>query len=159
MISSSTKDKIVSMLGENGRRLTTQKRLVLKILFEHNKEHLTVEKLYEYAKKESSHISIATVYKTVSVLEDENILRKIRIDDKCSCYELVDPDKPDEHPHCICRKCGKTIGIMDNSIIRMLNTCEQSIKERYHFQIDMQDILYYGLCEECSKSIKTEKNK
>lgn len=149
MLPLGTQQKVIRLLGQNGRRLTSQKQVVLKILFEHDPSHLTVEEIYEYARKESFHVSIATVYKTVSFLEQENILHKIRIDDKRNCYELINPNEPEGHPHCICTKCGKTIGVMDEAVIQMLDACEQAIQTRYHFQINLRDILYYGLCKEC----------
>ena len=154
MMPVNAKEGIIRLLGADGHRLTAQKQAVLSILFEHDRAHMTVEKIYDYAKKQSPRISIATVYKTVSFLEQKNVLRKIRIDDKCSCYELIHPDEPQEHPHCICTKCGKTFGILDDSVMHMLSDCERAIGIRYHFQIDLQNILYYGLCEKCSGNSK-----
>lgn len=150
MIPVTTQQKVISLLGEDGHRLTAQKQTVLKVLFEHDRAHMAVEEIYGYAKNQSSRISIATVYKAVSFLEQEKVLRKIRIDDKRNCYELIHPDEPQGHPHCICTKCGKTFGIIDDSVIQMFIACEQAIKTRYHFQINLQNILYYGLCEDCS---------
>ena len=49
------------------------KQAVLNVLFEQDRAHMTVEQIYGYAKKQSSRISIATVYKTVSFLEQENV--------------------------------------------------------------------------------------
>ncbi|MFT9056129.1 MAG: Fur family transcriptional regulator [Ethanoligenens sp.] len=151
MLPVTTQQKVIRLLGQNGHRLTSQKQTVLKILFEHDRSHLTVEEIYGYAKEESSRVSIATIYKTISFLEQENVLHKIRIDNKSNCYELIHPNEPEGHPHCICTKCCKTIGIVDESVTRMLSVCEQAIKVHYHFQINLQDILYYGLCEECRK--------
>lgn len=145
-------EKVLHLLKENGHRLTAQRRMVLEALFEHDRAHMTVEEIYQCARSQSPHISIATVYKAISFLEQANVLRKIRIDDKCSRYELVHPGEPEGHPHCICKKCGKTFGILDDSVMQMLSDCERTIGSRYHFQIDLQNILYYGLCETCRDS-------
>jgi Fur family transcriptional regulator, ferric uptake regulator len=149
MISADAQQKILCLLGENGHRLTSQKRTVLRVLFTHDRDHMTVEEIYRYAKSQSPNISIATVYKAISFLEQTNVLHKIRTNDKCSCYELVHPGEPEGHPHCICTKCGKTFGIVDDSVMHMLSDCEQTIGSRYHFQIDLQNILYYGMCDKC----------
>ncbi len=144
VVSSSEQQKILQLFGENGHRLTNQKRTVLQELFEHDCE----PKIYEYAKRQSVCISIATVYKAVSFLEHANVLQRIRVDDKCNCYELNHFDEPEGHPHCICTN-AEGLGITDESIIRMLNLCKQTIKTDHHFQIDSQNILYYGLCGAC----------
>lgn len=153
MISAPVQQKINGLLRKDGHRLTAQKQTVLRVLFEHDHGPLTVEEIYRYAQSRSSHISIATVYKVVAYLEQANILHKIRMDDKRNCYELIHPDEPQGHPHCVCTKCGKTVGIVDDSVTHILATCEQAIETRYHFQINLQNILYYGICEDCrSKS-------
>lgn len=147
MMPMDAQQNVLNLLSENGHHLTTQKRSVLRVLFERDREHLTAEEIYGYAKSLSSRISIATVYKLISALEQANVLRRIRIDDKCGRYELIHPDEPD--PHCICKKCGKAFGIADDSVTQLLAACEQAIGDRYRFQIDLKDILYYGLCETC----------
>lgn len=149
VVSSSEQQKILQLFGENGHRLTNQKRTVLQVLFEHDCEPMSVEEIYEHAKHQSVCISIATVYKAVSFLEHANVLQRIRADDKYNCYELNHSDEPEGHPHCICTKCGRVFGITDESIIRMLNLCKQTIKTDHHFQVDSQNILYYGLCGAC----------
>lgn len=149
MISETEKQKMIGLLGQEGHRLTPQKKAVIEILFAHDKENMTVEKIYEYTRSQYTHISIATVYKTISALERKGLLQKIRIDDKCSYYELICPDKPPWCPHCVCTECGKMIEIMDDSIIHILDICKQTIKTHYNFRIDIQNILYYGVCKEC----------
>lgn len=146
--------KILRLLGKNGRRLTVQRRTVLRVLFAHDRAHLTVEEIYQYAKSQSANISLATVYKTIASLEQMNVLCKIPIDDKCGRYELVHPDEPEGHPHCVCTKCGKVFGIVEDPVVHMLADCEQEIGFRYHFRIDRKNILYYGLCETCRAGSK-----
>lgn len=135
--------------GDHGHRLTVQKRAVLQALYEHDRSHMTVEEIYECAKNLLPSISIATVYRAVSFLEQAKVLRKLHTDEKRNCWELIHPDEPEGHPHCICTKCGKTFGIIDDSVIHMLAVCEQAIETQYHFRIDLQNVLYYGLCRTC----------
>lgn len=149
MILPENQNKIFAKLSENGNRMTYQRNEILKIFFEHDHEHLTADKVYEYSKKASPNISIATVYRTIQYLEKADILFKIKVNDKCSSYEILLPDEKEGHPHFVCKKCGKTIGIKDATIIHLLNKCEQAIKSTYDVNILEQNILYYGLCSEC----------
>ena len=149
MMPANAQQKFVRLLGENGHRVTTQKHAVLQALFEHDRSHLTVEEIYECTKNILPSISIATVYRAVSFLEQAKVLRKLRTDDIHLCYELIHPDEPEGHPHCICTQCGKTFGITENSVVHMFTVCKQAIESRYHFRIDLQNTLYYGLCETC----------
>lgn len=149
MMPDNAQQNFLRLLGENGHRMTAQKHAVLQALFEHDRSHLTVEEIYECAKNILPSISIATVYRTVSFLEQAKVLRKLRMDDKHYCYELIHPDEPERHPHCICTKCGKTFGITEDSVAHLFTVCEQAIESHYHFRIDLQNILYYGLCETC----------
>lgn len=154
MISLDEQNKILQLLSEKGYRINCQRREVLNVLFEHDDTHMTAEEIYEYAKKNSEKISIATVYRTVQLLEQVKVLLRIEMNDKCSHYELVHSGEKQEHPHFICTKCGKTIGIHDDLVMLLLNDCQNAICSNYSVDVDKQNILYYGLCAECRKNSK-----
>ena len=60
---------------ERGMRMTEQRRVIARIL-EESEDHPDVEELYRRASTLDARISIATVYRTVRLLEEKGILER-----------------------------------------------------------------------------------
>lgn len=71
-------EKLQTILKENGLKFTKQRELVLKFLYE-NDGHFTPEDIYTQLKQENPNlnIGIATVYRTLSLLETSEIASSI----------------------------------------------------------------------------------
>ncbi len=64
----------ISKLKKSGYRITEQRRLLLKLIL--SNEYTSCKEIYFAAKGEDERVGIATVYRTVQLLEDMEILRK-----------------------------------------------------------------------------------
>lgn len=67
-------DEVIRQLKEQGYRITSQRRLLLRIILE--KEYSSCKEIYFAAKKLDSKVGIATVYRTVQLLEDMELIHK-----------------------------------------------------------------------------------
>ena len=95
-----------------GIRLTGQRRLIISVL-EDSKDHPDVETLFERANKIDSKVSIATVYRTVKVLQNAGILEKLEFNDGRSRFEDA---VRKHHDHLIDLDTGKVIEFIDEEI-------------------------------------------
>ena len=95
-----------------GIRMTGQRRLVIKVL-ENSKDHPDVETLFERANKIDNKVSIATVYRTVKVLQNAGILEKLEFNDGRSRFEDA---VRKHHDHLIDLDTGKVIEFIDEEI-------------------------------------------
>ena len=95
-----------------GIRLTGQRRLVIKVL-ENSKDHPDVETLFERANKIDNKVSIATVYRTVKVLQNAGILEKLEFNDGRSRFEDA---VRKHHDHLIDLDTGMVIEFIDEEI-------------------------------------------
>ncbi len=95
-----------------GIRLTGQRRLIIKVL-ENSEDHPDVETLFERANKIDSKVSIATVYRTVKVLQNAGILEKLEFNDGRSRFEDA---VRKHHDHLIDLDTGKVIEFIDEEI-------------------------------------------
>ena len=75
--------------------MTDQRRVIARVLSEAH-DHPDVEELYARAAKIDSHISIATVYRTVRLFEEAGILERHDFRDGRSRYEEV-PERHHDH--------------------------------------------------------------
>ena len=67
-------NEIIKQLHKNNCRMTNQRRLLLEIILEH--EYASCKEIYYEAKKRNMKIGIATVYRTIQLLQDLNLIRK-----------------------------------------------------------------------------------
>ena len=92
--------------------MTGQRRLIMKVL-ENSKDHPDVETLFERSNKIDNKVSIATVYRTVKLLQNAGILEKLEFNDGRSRFEDA---VRKHHDHLIDLDTGKVIEFIDEEI-------------------------------------------
>ena len=97
---------------EKGLRMTGQRRVIAQVL-ENANDHPDVEGLYNRASAIDSNISIATVYRTVKLLEETGIIERHEFRDGRARYEIV-PEN--HHDHLIDLKSGNVIEFASEEI-------------------------------------------
>ena len=95
-----------------GIRMTGQRRLIIKVL-ENSEDHPDVETLFERSNKIDNKVSIATVYRTVKLLQNAGILEKLEFNDGRSRFEDA---VRKHHDHLIDLDTGKVIEFIDEEI-------------------------------------------
>ena len=97
---------------EKGMKMTEQRRVIARVLSSAD-DHPDVEEVHRRASELDSHISIATVYRTVRLFEEANILERHDFGDGRARYEEV----PDEHhDHLIDIQSGRVIEFQNQEI-------------------------------------------
>ncbi|MCI8517759.1 MAG: transcriptional repressor [Hungatella sp.] len=135
------------MLREKGLKVTAQRMLVLEIMAAHPGEHLTAEEIFDLARQAYPEIGLATIYRTLLVLVELQIIDKISLDDGFARYELGRKPGSDEHHHhhAICMGC-KTVFSLEEDL---LDDLEQNLKERLGFEVTDHEVKLYGYCRAC----------
>lgn len=141
--------KLKEQLKQKGYKLTPQRRAVVNMIIGSKGTHLTAEELYELVKKECPEIGLATIYRTIQLLEEIGMLSKLNLDDGCNRYELIDEDEVHQHHHLICTKCGKVIEVAED----LLDSIEKNVEREYKFKIENHNLKFLGTCEECLKKL------
>lgn len=137
-------------LKKKGYKLTPQRRSILDTIIDNEGTHLTVEEIYDKVKKPCPEIGLATVYRTIVLLEEMGIVYKLDLDDGCSRYELVHEDELHRHHHLICTECGKVIEVEGD----LLEDLEKKIEGQYNFKIQDHSVKFFGICHNCKSKEK-----
>jgi|TARA_R100000935_G_scaffold39681_1_gene61129 Fur family ferric uptake transcriptional regulator len=95
------------ILREAGLRATQQRTSVLTILAA-STDHPTVDDVYDKARQLDDTVSIATIYRTMLLLETAGLIRKLTFDDAPARYEMT-PNR--DHDHLIDIDTGELIEI------------------------------------------------
>lgn len=143
-------EKLKNNLKEKGYKLTPQRRAIVDIIIQNEGSHLTTEELYDLVKKECPEIGLATVYRTVQLLEELGVICRLDLDDGCSRYELIHEDENHQHHHLVCTECGKVLEVEGD----LLDVLEHNIEKQYEFKIKNHSVKFYGICSDCIKNIK-----
>jgi len=95
-----------------GLKMTEQRKVIVQVLAD-SKDHPDVELVYQRASEIDKNIGIATVYRTIRLFEENNIIEKHEFKDGRFRYEEV----PDEHhDHLIDVRSGKVIEFQNDDI-------------------------------------------
>lgn len=134
------------ILKESGLKYTRQREIVLNILY-HSDTHFTPESLYmEIKRKEPNlNVGIATVYRTLNLLEDSQMVTSLSFGAAGKKFELA--NKP-HHDHLICKNCGKIVEF-ENSIVERQQAL---IAKEHKFKLTGHLMQLYGICETCAQS-------
>lgn len=133
------------LLKKNNLKFTKQREVVLKTLYEKN-DHFTPEDLYILLKEDypQLNIGIATVYRTLNLLEESLMATSISFGVAGKKFELA--NKP-HHDHMICKTCGLIIEFQNDKIEQL----QLEIAKVNHFQITSHLMQLRGLCKKCSQ--------
>lgn len=137
-----------------GFRLTRPRRLIINNLVQIEK-HLSAEEIFSALQKENLGIGLATVYRTLLILDEIRTLSKITLDDGKTRYRLLKKDETIEHQHfVICKSCNKTIRYSNftQEEISLFKNIERDLEDKFNFNIERHVVEYYGLCSDCSRN-------
>ncbi len=140
-------DDFKKILKEKGLKITKQRMVVVKALASCEDKHLTAEEIYEIVKADFPEIGLATVYRTIQLLVELDLVESIQLGDGYVRYEIgkFQGEETHHHHHLICLECGKIISFRDD----LLDELEARIMESASFQVINHEVKLYGYCKEC----------
>ncbi|MGL5257310.1 MAG: Fur family transcriptional regulator [Proteocatella sp.] len=138
-------EMLLESIKKSGYKLTPQRREILKALVESKGKHLSCDEIYEIVRIDCPDIGIATVYRTLQILETTDSVNRLNLDDGCIRYELDLDEETHSHHHLICKLCGSVYEVR----IDLLEELENNIEKNYDFTILDHDLKFFGICNKC----------
>ena len=118
-------------------KLTDQRKIIAKVMSD-AKNHPDVDELYTRVSKIDSKISIATVYRTVKLFEEQGIIAKHDFKGGKARYEELSES---HHDHLIDIKSGEIIEFVDDEIEKL----QKKVAEKYGYQLVDHKLELYGI--------------
>jgi len=135
-------------LRRRGGRVTTTRRLVLRILFEHS-GHMTAPELAEHLSRHvhgrGLEIHMSTVYRFLDELEELGVVSHSHLGHGPAVYDV----SPVGHTHLVCEVCGAVTESPDELFAAFAG----SVKARYGFSIDPHHFAMAGRCVNCAVQV------
>ena len=140
-------EKLREKFHKSDYRLTPQRQLILQTFLDHHGQHLSAEDVFQIVRQQSPEIGLATVYRTLELLSELDVLQKIDFGDGRSRYEVNQSGASHRHHHLICLSCGKVCEFEED----LLETLEAEIARKSGFQIVDHQVKFFGYCRECQE--------
>ena len=135
------KELIASNLRRHHLKVTPQR---LKIVESLNKfGHLNIDMLYQEVKETYPNVSLATVYKNISIMTENGLLEEVKVPECKSVFEISKAP----HLHLHCSQCGK---IEDFELD--LDTVMRAVEEVSGYDVQSATLVIRGICPACRKS-------
>ena len=135
--------KLLDKCNKLGLKMTEQRRVIVQVLSE-SKDHPDVELVFKRASGIDKNIGIATVYRTIKLFEENNIIEKHEFKDGKFRYEEV----PEEHhDHLIDIKSGKVIEFQNDEIEKL----QKKAAEKLGYKLVDHRLELYGIPIESKK--------
>lgn len=129
--------RIEKLCIDKGMKMTGQRRVIASVLSE-AEDHPDVEEVYRRATQIDPRISIATVYRTVRLFEEANILERHDFGDGRSRYEEITDE---HHDHLIDIQTGRVVEFQNDEI----ETLKAKIASEHGFKLVGHRLELYGI--------------
>ena len=130
-------NRIERLCIDKGMKMTEQRRVIARVL-SMAKDHPDVEKVYRRASEMDPKISIATVYRTVRLFEEANIIERHDFGDGRSRYEEATDE---HHDHLIDIQSGEVIEFQNQEI----EALQEEIAEKHGMKLVGHRLELYGV--------------
>ncbi len=128
-------------------KMTPKREHVLRVLLENKDKHLSAEEVYNLVKQRSPDVGLATVYRTLELFSNFNIIHTVDFGDGRKRFEFgAENTGEHRHHHLICRHCGRIIEVNED----LLGELEERVSRDYDFSISDHELKIYGLCCKCT---------
>jgi Fur family ferric uptake transcriptional regulator len=133
----------IQQLHKRGFRLTPQREMILSVL--HEIEGLaTVDEIHSRVQRISTSVDVSTVYRTLDLLQELDLVSCIDAGDDQRRYELLGIHGP--HLHLVCQVCGQVIP----ADLEMAQAFTERLQAHYGFQAALDHLSIPGLCPDCA---------
>lgn len=141
----SVTESVRERLCERDFRLTSQREVILNILMDNQDAHLSADDIYMATKAIDPGIGLATVYRTLDLFEQLDVVHRLEVGDGGCRYEFRQDLRRHYHHHVICRDCGEIEEVNEDC----LDELEKAVAKKSGFEITDHSLRFYGYCKEC----------
>lgn len=139
-----------NILREKGYKFTSQRKNIFSVVLDNEGKHLNSQEIYELVCNKYPEIGVATVYRTLALLEEMGLIYGVNFEDGYRRYEIVKEEEQHRHHHLICLECGSIQEMTED----LLGTIEEEILRNNRFQVIDHRVKFFGYCRSCLEHFK-----
>jgi Fur family ferric uptake transcriptional regulator len=132
---------LIEELQARNIRVTPQRAIIFEVI-EKLEGHITAEDIYEQVQRVNPYISLATVYRTLELLQGLNLINQTNFG-RSQTYFALKNHGP--HHHLVCQECGSIEEFSDELLARV----RADLEAQYGFEAHTDHMSIFGTCREC----------
>lgn len=136
-----SQSSLVKELQARGMRVTPQRAIIFEAI-EKLEGHLTAEDIFAQVQDVNAYISLATVYRTLELLQELNLITPTNLGGSQTFFALKDHGS---HHHLVCLECGNIEEFSDD----IFDPLRSRLEEEYGFQVRTDHMSLFGICQQC----------
>jgi len=149
-VRTSEADDLLDRLRDAGQRATTQRRVIVEALLA-QPGHITAEELTALVRARYPEVHLATVYRTLEVLESLGELYPLSNGHAPTQWHLTHRS----HQHLVCDGCGHVEEVANPAFSRLAN----ALAKDHGFEVDLRHLAVTGVCSRCAALTRGEHEK
>lgn len=145
MDKNAAKDRLKEKVRRSGLKLTKQREAICEVFFATDGHH-SAEEILRDARSLDTNVSLATVYRTLKLLQEYGFAKAHYFQDDQALFEPCF-NQEDHHDHLICTKCGLIVEFVNLDIEKL----QIRVAAANGFLVTNHKMELYGLCPKCQK--------
>jgi Fe2+ or Zn2+ uptake regulation protein len=141
-----TPHRLDTALKQRGFKLTRSRQAILQVIAE-APDHLKVAEVHRRALALDPAIGLASVYRTMELLERLGLVRHVHMNHRHRHYA---PAADGHSHHLVCNDCGRVVEFSDCQVERLAKL----LARRTHFVIEGHSVELYGRCPDCRRATR-----
>lgn len=137
-------EKTLQRISEAGHKVTSARRVMVEVILRRS-GYFTAADIYEDIKHAAPGVGRATVFRTLDLLNEIQLVEKIHQGDGCHRYVVC---QTQHHHHLVCSSCGSTSDFDECT----LNDLFQQLAQQMRFRIRGHWLEIFGVCENCQEA-------
>jgi Fur family ferric uptake transcriptional regulator len=133
---------LTARLRREARRITGPRQAILKVL-QQQARPLSNKQIFQALPR--GQCDLATVYRSVHLLEDMGLVSRCDFGDGVARYEVVREGPGGHHHHLVCRSCSTVVEIAEC----LAADWEQQIATESGYKMVTHKLEFFGLCPRC----------
>jgi Fur family ferric uptake transcriptional regulator len=131
-------------LAQAGFRITAPRRAVMEVL-QRAEAPLSPKDILERGGAIHPRLGLTTVYRTVALLEELDLVRRVHRSNDCHGYVAASPG---HRHHVVCRECGRTVEFPGSKDVAGLIV---QVEQSTNYRVEEHLLQLFGLCPECQR--------
>ncbi len=136
-----TQAGLIEELRARGMRMTPQRAIIFETINQ-LEGHITAEEIFAQVQKVNAYISLATVYRTLELLQEFDLITPTNLGDSQTCFALKEHCC---HHHLVCLQCGNIEEFSDD----LFDLVRSRLEDEHGFQVRTDHMSLFGVCKAC----------
>lgn len=143
MVRTSVRTALAKRITARGRRLTDQRVIVAQALAG-ERQAVSAQELHQRLRRRHPRLGLATVYRALEAQVEAGMATRLERPGHVSAYVAC---VPEHHHHLVCTSCQRVEDVHETILRPVL----RGIRDRHDFQVDHEQLDFYGLCARCRR--------